>query len=429
MINSLIILTLVIVQLSLLATVIRETIASLFSVRGKNLEEALKRLLEHKEEKNLIHGLDTWVKKMLHPLRKVLGCLKSDSRKTLFEVFINHSFYKQIHGRKFWWNFRKNRSPAYLEPVAFRRILFQVILRRYNPKGNKEELPSEVIKLTHSNKFILFEQAINRYKDDFEQYLNDGQEKSENQKNQEIEIPLPDNLLALLEEAKYEGVPFEEKIESWYNEMMDRASGWYKRKTQAWLFAIGFALAFSFDADMIEMFGKVQEYEMADETAMMIAEVVEKDSAMTISQLQEETKPIFKDLADPLGMNGALDAIRNEMQTVLNRDTVFDIVFPLPLDSSSGVEFGKFDSLPGGLNRLGVRQIRFDTLMISHDTIDAVQFLAIYEEKQYSGWRILKRLVNLRYAGKVPETNADNRSSSTRGNRRMFTDAGEEIVG
>src|SRR5208283_5131396 len=32
-------------------------------------------------------------------------------------------------------------------------------------------------------------------------------------------------------------------LESWYDNSMERVSGWYKRQTQIWLLAIGFVLA------------------------------------------------------------------------------------------------------------------------------------------------------------------------------------------
>ena len=40
-------------------------------------------------------------------------------------------------------------------------------------------------------------------------------------------------------------------VEQWFDEAMDRTSGWYKRSTQLWLGLIGFALAFALNADTL----------------------------------------------------------------------------------------------------------------------------------------------------------------------------------
>ena len=47
---------------------------------------------------------------------------------------------------------------------------------------------------------------------------------------------------------------FKKKLEDWFNEVMDRASGAYKRTSQRWLISIGLALAIVFNADVINIY-------------------------------------------------------------------------------------------------------------------------------------------------------------------------------
>lgn len=47
---------------------------------------------------------------------------------------------------------------------------------------------------------------------------------------------------------------FKKKLEEWFNEVMDRASGAYKRTSQRWLVGIGLALAVVFNADVINIY-------------------------------------------------------------------------------------------------------------------------------------------------------------------------------
>ena len=47
---------------------------------------------------------------------------------------------------------------------------------------------------------------------------------------------------------------FKKKLEEWFNEVMDRASGAYKRTSQRWLVGIGLSLAVVFNADVINIY-------------------------------------------------------------------------------------------------------------------------------------------------------------------------------
>src|SRR5262249_48815775 len=49
------------------------------------------------------------------------------------------------------------------------------------------------------------------------------------------------------EEAKFISL----EIEGWFNDRMARASGWYKRRMQAWSFGIACAVTLTFNADSI----------------------------------------------------------------------------------------------------------------------------------------------------------------------------------
>ena len=67
-------------------------------------------------------------------------------------------------------------------------------------------------------------------------------------------------LLTLLIDARSDAKEEQEKLqrfqtnlENWYNDAMDRVSGWYKRYTQRVLLIVGFALAIAFNVDSIRI--------------------------------------------------------------------------------------------------------------------------------------------------------------------------------
>jgi len=60
-------------------------------------------------------------------------------------------------------------------------------------------------------------------------------------------------LYALAVDAKGDIKKFQKHIEDWYNDSMDRASGWYKRYTQRILLFIGFGLAVVFNVSSVRV--------------------------------------------------------------------------------------------------------------------------------------------------------------------------------
>ena len=64
---------------------------------------------------------------------------------------------------------------------------------------------------------------------------------------------LKDALLVMLRDAGQSYASFMTDLATWYNDQMDRVSGWYKRRTQLVLVAIAIVLAAVFDIDTIRL--------------------------------------------------------------------------------------------------------------------------------------------------------------------------------
>ena len=60
-------------------------------------------------------------------------------------------------------------------------------------------------------------------------------------------------LLTLAIDAKGDVVAFQANLEQWYNDAMDRVSGWYKRYTQRVLIVIGLLLAIAFNVNSVRV--------------------------------------------------------------------------------------------------------------------------------------------------------------------------------
>jgi hypothetical protein len=60
-------------------------------------------------------------------------------------------------------------------------------------------------------------------------------------------------LLTLAIDAKGDIVAFQQNLEQWFNDAMDRVAGWYKRYTQRALIGIGIILAIAFNVDSLRV--------------------------------------------------------------------------------------------------------------------------------------------------------------------------------
>jgi len=189
-------LVLIFLVLSLLASSVQEVIASWFSLRGRTFGEALERLLTNVE-----------VKEGQEPVF-------DDS---LLKAFRKHNIFRQFLPQKGWYHYSQigdDKNPSYLSASTFSQILFHVM-------------------------------KVKDF-DSLEKYVNDMNEGE-----------LKTYLLDLIDDSDRDVTVFRKKMEKWYGDMMDRASGWYKRHVHNILLVIGLFLACLLNADTFSIYSKV----------------------------------------------------------------------------------------------------------------------------------------------------------------------------
>lgn len=62
------------------------------------------------------------------------------------------------------------------------------------------------------------------------------------------------SLATVLADGRGKVASDQEKIEAWYNECMDRVTGWYKRHTQIWIWILAASVTLALDADTVQIF-------------------------------------------------------------------------------------------------------------------------------------------------------------------------------
>jgi len=107
---------------------------------------------------------------------------------------------------------------------------------------------------------------------------------------------------------------FKLKIEHWFDEIMQRATEWYKNNTKWWLFFIGISLAAVFNADTIVIYKSLSANAAARDRIVEMADRFEKEHQRVDSlQLGQKTtaeveadyleiRNTFKEVVQPLGL-------------------------------------------------------------------------------------------------------------------------------
>ena len=227
----------VLLLLSLLATTIMEFIAAGFSLRGKNLEKALKNMLA-----------------------------STDIDDHILDAFKQNSLYRQLSYR-----FGKRRyPPSYMTSESFQSILFDVILDgKDTGVGNLKERISQI------------------QDEDLRNVLNQ-----------------------LMQESEEHLDTFKERVRNWYDNIMGRASGWYKKSTQKILVVVGLLIAVTFNADTIALYQHLESSPESVERLVALAEnFVDENDGVSLQQQDREFEEAYDNL------KGIINTEINQIQT------------------------------------------------------------------------------------------------------------------
>lgn len=200
---------------SLLATIIQEIIASNMDFHAEMLKKGISRMLDDDDDDDTKGISDAFYD---HPLIKYLGENKSKSK------------------------------PAYLTAKNFSKVLID-LLRGENVQPGQSFNP-------------LIQQALIA-------------EKTLWGTGSKISPQTLSYLKSLWADAQGDVEKFSGLLEQWFDDTMERTTGWFKKKTQLILFLIGLALAIIFNVDAISIATKLSNdpklaAQLADNAAIYV---------------------------------------------------------------------------------------------------------------------------------------------------------------
>lgn len=218
---------------SLLATIIQEIIASNFGFRGKMLERAIFRMLEDENKFN------SRFKSFFYLFRKSGN---GGRKNTPSGEFYNHPLIK------FLGEDNSCNKPAYLNKHCFSKVMVDLL------RGD-EIRPGDDPK-------VMIQKALD--------------EKKTNWGNARISDETLSFLRSIWVDAQGDITKFRASLENWFDETMDRASGWYKKHTQFVLFFVGLSIAIVFNVDTLKIVDKLEKDPKLREQLILQVEAFEK---------------------------------------------------------------------------------------------------------------------------------------------------------
>ena len=222
---------------SLLATVIGEIIASVFALRARNLQDAIGKMLNDDTEES--SKFKAFFISIWQSISKIFN-----NKQSGFAAI----FYKQPSIKYLSKNSRL-KKPSYIKPSTFSQTLMNIM--EDEGKGDS---------------------SLDKIKDLLSGDVQ-GSKAGNDNSNQSLLIcsETRKHLSNLLRNSDNDLKTFKLQLENWFDETMERATGWYKRKNQFILFSIGLIIAMSFNVNTFYIAKTLSKDDVAREQLVQLA--------------------------------------------------------------------------------------------------------------------------------------------------------------
>jgi hypothetical protein len=224
---------------SIFVTIINEIIASAFNLRAQMLRHAIRRMLTD-EDDNVLKGFFIKIFKRKKNKKDLLG-------NKLFKDFFDHPLIKYMSSGILY------KTPSYISQDNFSKVLTD-ILKEY---GTSDDVT--LLQNINNNLELLGKKT-----------------GKTNLQSDTIKL-----ISSFIKDANDDLNKFKEIIEKWFNDTMDRASGWYKRQTQLIILITGLIVSLSFNVNTFEIVDRLSKDEAAREQIVNIAENYVKDRQLS----------------------------------------------------------------------------------------------------------------------------------------------------
>jgi hypothetical protein len=225
---------------SLLATIVQEMIATRLAFRAKVLEKAIIRMLEDGKS-----TFGTGIQERLKSFGHLLGRPNLLKNKSIAPWFYAHPLIKYLGEDNTY------SKPAYLSAQNFSKVIIDLLKGFGKIDTNETQTINDSINNETIYKLPIDVAADSRNR--AIQAIIYQQKSTLINASDHIKINSDTALFlkSLWLESAADVEKFKIKLETWFDDTMERCSGWYKRYTQVVLFVVGLIIAVSFNVDTI----------------------------------------------------------------------------------------------------------------------------------------------------------------------------------
>jgi hypothetical protein len=255
---------------SLYATVMMEIISSFLGLRARNLCYALSRMLM--DERKIANPILNFGSRLATTAIRITGKSTNMKNPELYRKFFEQPSIKYLGSGGV------GNTPSYLSAENFSKAIIDTL--------KTDDIDMSLL--------ARIEQGI----------LSDLPFDSETKKQ----------ILSLLDEANNDLVKFKILLEQWFNDTMERATGWFKQSTQMILVVIGLVLSVSFNVDTLAIIKKLSKDEDARNQLVAMATDFSNKNAGMIAAI--ENSPADK---SDEKLKARLDSLR-AIRTILDGD-------------------------------------------------------------------------------------------------------------
>lgn len=368
---------------ALLASVIQEMSAHIFDLRAKMLKRGIKRMLED-----------------------------GSKNEVFLNKFYNHPSVKYLAEKRLLYD-----KPSYMSASSFSQTLIYLLRGDH---WNRASDPGLEIENRISS-------GLSAYKNlPANTILPNGQLPDD------IPYDTLIHLNNLFQNANGDLAKFKENLEKWYNDTMERVTGWYKRQTQVHLLVIGLIIAIIGNVDTVKIYHVLSTDDVARELIVKMAieqresyatfldryrqtnptdSVVEKLNLLNDSTFKTTYQLVFQDAKNAQSILGTGWRSEKALKTLDSLKHLLDVskqkLAALKLDTlaAAKIEIEKLDQQIKKYNeqRDGIKTFSWDKFD-GFNSILGWSLTAIALSFGAPFWfDLLNKLINIRAAGKKPE--------------------------
>jgi hypothetical protein len=256
---------------SLLTTTLTELIASLFNQRGQVLKMGLKRMLENDKPKKSNANSNHVSEQKESPDNNASKEAVKHLPENLSLLFFDKPEIKYLTAKTLGFT----RFPSYLKPKTFVNSLLDTLGFDYSKSTNLDSIRKQLDPNNETHKMLII--LIDR---------------ADNNVNQ-----------------------FKILVEEWFNETMDRVSGWYKRYNQVITFFVGALIAYSLNINTIEI-SKI----LSDD----------KETRIAMVEAASDYMASVKVSSDSLADNKSFEELNEDVKTLIQETKNVKSIMDLP---------------------------------------------------------------------------------------------------